>query len=320
MKWFAKAPANLALIKYMGKLDTQNNIPSNASLSYTLDHLCSFVELELCNGAEDSWEPLEYLNCSPLDLTPQAVARFLEHLTRLKKHFAFQGNFIVRSANNFPPDCGLASSASSFAALTKAAVAALCALSSTPIPDVEKQAQLSQLGSGSSCRSFFEPWALWSGDTVVAVDLPYKNLLHLVVVVNAMTKKISSSSAHQRVSSSSLFMGRSERAEQRLEHLLHKLQMQEWEAASVIVWQEFWDMHALFETANPPFGYLTPESLQVLQAVREVWQSQGDGPIATMDAGPNVHLLFRPDQQTLFNNLQLFFAADYPLIVTGPTI
>ncbi|CAN5275241.1 diphosphomevalonate decarboxylase [soil metagenome] len=314
MKWFATAPANLALIKYMGKRDTQNNIPSNSSLSYTLDHLCSFVELELSSGTEDIWEPLEYPNCSLLDLTPPAIVRFLAHLSRLKKHFAFQGNFIVRSANDFPPDCGLASSASSFAALTKAGVTALSALTAMTIPDVTEQARLSQLGSGSSCRSFFEPWALWSGEKVMAVELPYEKLLHMVVVVDAMTKKVSSSSAHQRVSSSSLFIGRGERAEQRLEHLIHKLQVKEWEAASVIVWQEFWDMHALFETANPPFGYMTPDSLHVLQAVREVWLSQGDGPIATMDAGPNVHLLFRPDQQHLFENLKLFFAADYQLI------
>lgn len=314
MKWFAQAPANLALIKYMGKLDPKSNIPSNASLSYTLDHLCSFVELEQYDGAEDIWQPLEYHDCVALELAPAAISRFLAHLQCVKNYFNCDDHFIVRSANNFLSDCGLASSASSFAALTKVAVMACCDLAKREVPTIYEQAKLSQLGSGSSCRSFFTPWALWSGNEIAAVDLPYQNLLHMVVVVDALAKKVSSSSAHQRVSSSLLFIDRAARAEQRLEHLVHKLQMHEWEAASVIVWQEFWDMHALFETATPPFGYMAPGSLQILQAVREVWCSQGDGPIATMDAGPNVHLLFRSDQQKLYDDLKLYFVTDYELL------
>ena len=34
----------------------------------------------------------------------------------------------------------------------------------------------------------------------------------------------------------------------------------------------------------------------MLKAVRDHWNSQGDGPIVTMDAGANVHLLYREDQ------------------------
>ena len=36
MEWFAKAPSNIALIKYMGKKDAELNLPMNSSLSYTL--------------------------------------------------------------------------------------------------------------------------------------------------------------------------------------------------------------------------------------------------------------------------------------------
>ena len=44
-KWVASAPSNIALIKYMGKTDEQDNRPTNRSLSYTLNHLRTTVEL-----------------------------------------------------------------------------------------------------------------------------------------------------------------------------------------------------------------------------------------------------------------------------------
>ena len=44
-KWVAHMPANLALIKYMGKTQEQGNIPCNSSLAYALDHCRSKVEL-----------------------------------------------------------------------------------------------------------------------------------------------------------------------------------------------------------------------------------------------------------------------------------
>lgn len=45
MYWLAHAPANIALIKYMGKKDNANT-PDNPSLSYTLNELKSTVRLE----------------------------------------------------------------------------------------------------------------------------------------------------------------------------------------------------------------------------------------------------------------------------------
>jgi diphosphomevalonate decarboxylase len=298
-KWIASAPANIALIKYMGKRDAARNLACNPSLSYTLSNLTSTVELELVPHLEDSWEPLQTPDTIKLPLNLAGQQRFLNHLARLKQHFGFQGHFIVRSANNFPHNAGIASSASSFAALTRCACQALAELTSRSLPFITEQARLSALGSGSSGRSFFQPWALWQDENITGLDLAYKELLHKVVVVQAEAKAVSSSEAHAKVSSSLLFANRPERATQRLEKLIACLQNQDWPQAFELVWQEFWDMHALFETASVPFGYLTAESMTVLRVVRDIWQREGDGPIVTVDAGPNVHLLFRPEQQAM---------------------
>ena len=89
MKWQAEAPTNIALIKYMGKQPSAHNVPANASLSFTLGHLKSFVELEWRKDLQaDSWEalPLSDPLLAPA-LTEQGQARFIKHLVFLKKIF-----------------------------------------------------------------------------------------------------------------------------------------------------------------------------------------------------------------------------------------
>ena len=84
MQWLAQAPANIALIKYMGKKDSLTNIPDNASLSYTLNNLLSSVLLESYGGKEDFWEPLDTPGAEPFALSSSGQQRFLEHLQRIK--------------------------------------------------------------------------------------------------------------------------------------------------------------------------------------------------------------------------------------------
>lgn len=302
-KWVAEAPSNIALIKYMGKSDASINVATNTSISYTLPHLLSIVELEVVSreGGEDRWEPLREHKGRKLpatELSAKGITRFLAHLQKIKNHYDFKGAFVVRSANDFPSDCGLASSASSFAALTKVALVAVAELMGVESPTLAEGVSWSRKGSGSSCRSFFPHWAIWTQDRVA--DVPelaeFSNLIHQVVVVNNEVKAVSSSEAHRRVTSSLLFAGRPERAEIRVRDLIESLKSGDWSKAFEITWAEFWDMHALFETSHPPFGYMTSGSLEVLNFVREeFWQKSGRGPLVTMDAGPNVHLLYRPD-------------------------
>ena len=296
MEWFAQAPSNIALIKYMGKKDNGNNIPINSSLSYTLNNLLSSVMLEPHPGKKDFWEPLDTPGSLKFVLSSGAQERFLHHLARLKAQVNYSGAFIVRSSNNFPHSSGLASSASSFAALTKCAVMALSELTQTPMPSVETQAQLSRAGSGSSCRSFFSPWALWENETVKALELPYKELLHNVIVISHAEKEVSSSEAHQRIRTSKLYATRSQRAEQNLTTLLNDFDAQDWKSAYQVCWREFQDLHSLFSSCSTPFSYMTDQSKAVLASLQELWQREGDGPIVTMDAGPNIHVLYRLDQ------------------------
>lgn len=297
MHWLAQAPSNIALIKYMGKKDGNSNLPDNSSLSYTLNHLLTTVKLEQIPTKKDMWEPLNIPGAPEFKLSAASQKRYTEHLGRIKDYFGYTGGFLIQSSNNFPHSSGLASSASSFAALTKCAANALSELTNKPLPSVDEQAQLSRLGSGSSCRSFYSPWALWKENEVKAIDLPYKNLIHQVIVVSSEEKKVSSSEAHQRVKSSPFYADRHERAEENLRLLLDAFMLKDWQSIYSICWREFQDMHNLFSSCEQPFSYMSPHCLEILKILEANWKKEGDGPIVTMDAGPNIHLLYRSEQE-----------------------
>lgn len=304
MTYQASAPSNIALIKYMGKIEGSDNKPTNSSLSWTLENLRSFVQITSNPKlAKDEWTPLKGAGLLSLELSEKSQARFIQHFQSLKAEFGITENFLIESANNFPSDCGLASSASSFAALTMAAIGLFAQMGSQKAQEMSvlEKADLSRKGSGSSCRSFFGPWVMWFQEGVRPVEFPMNNLLHQVIVVESEIKSVSSSEAHRRVTTSPLFQGRPDRAEKRLADLIEAFRYEpekpaNWANAFHIVWDEFWDMHRLFETSQPPFSYMLPGTFEVLHYFTEMWEQKKDGPLVTMDAGANIHLLYRKDQ------------------------
>ena len=283
---------------------------------------CGKFALSGPSASPDSAAPGEAAPLAPIKavaLSPDEQKRFLGFFRFLKEIFHLEGSYIVRSGANFPPRAGLAGSAAAFAALTQAAFQAAKQNGRKDFSE-EQLSRLSRAGSGSSCRSFFSPWALWSGEGAKAVRLPGGDRIHRALILkNAPYKKISSSEAHQRVRTSPLFAGRAERAQKRLSKLLRALKAgrREWRTARAIVWEEFEDMHRLFETADPPFSF--KESPAVEEALRHLDRLEaqtGDGPLVTMDAGPSIHLLFRKDQAEMTQDLK----KDFPQFKVLPDI
>ena len=302
----SSAASNIALIKYMGKTDSVLNKPVNSSLSFCLDKLRTYVRIRKNNNIiEDSWRPLIRKDLRLIELRKTGHEKYIKHFIFLKKEFKIEGFFEIESANNFPSDCGLASSASSFAALTQVTHDWFIKNSdATKMAYRPKElAKLSQKGSGSSCRSFFSPWALWHAAGAESIQIPYDNLKHQVLLCDESIKQVSSSEAHARVLSSDLFKGRAERADARLQKLINSLRSQNWKQAFEICWNEFWDMHVLFHTAVPAFLYMNEAAIRALKVLHNNWLKQGDGPLITMDAGSNIHLLYREDQKADYNNV-----------------
>lgn len=302
--WEAKAPANIALIKYMGKEEA--NIPVNVSLSYTLHNFISEVSLKLCTGC-DSFENSEFAR-------GLSFTRFIGHLQYIKYRTNCKEHFTISSKNNFPHSAGIASSASSFAALTICAYKAISEIQNIPMPTSEELSEISRLASGSSCRSFFSPWCVWRGTHAKKADIKIQNLLHDLILINASPKDIPSSKAHELIKTSLLFEDRAKRAEMRYEKLLEALE-NNWEQAYQICWAEFSDMHAMFQTSNPHFSYIKSETLTALDLIQNFWAENNDGPIVTIDAGPNIHLLWREDQAPIREKCHMLFQPGAFLLV-----
>lgn len=298
-----KAPSNIALIKYMGKLPGTGNLSANPSLSYTLESLTTSVAIKKnfsetdtkINTKTDTWKALD----SKLQLTKKSQERFLKHWEYLKNYFNIKGAYTILSTNNFPTSCGLASSASSFAALTKAAYQISLVQGGSALNLVDL-ANLSRRGSGSSCRSFFAPWTQWMGEDIkiLPVHQDYTNLKHNVLLVSTEEKKISSSEAHNRVLDHPDFSKRIKRAEERFLQLKKLLiEPNQYFAIKDLLWSEFMDMHHLFETCPKAFSYFTPVVKAVLKNLNNFIIEQKVHLWVTMDAGPNIHLLYKEKEE-----------------------
>lgn len=318
----ASVASNIALIKYMGKIEGTGNRPTNSSISYTMDHLRTFVSVE-SSKVTDSWSFWKEHPAAqdyPLDLSESGQKKYLVFLERLKTEFKIKEKLSLQSVNNFPSDAGLASSASSFAALTWAIYLwsrrqALLHQKQPSVqwPEILHLSKLSRQGSGSSCRSFFSPWGLWSSEGAEPITLPQKKLHHFVLLIEKGKKEISSSEAHRLVSFSPLFaqdktgLSRPDRAQKRLTELQESLQKNQWKKAYEICWDEFVDMHELFHTSSPSFRYMNQASESALRMAQELWHESGMGPLVTMDAGPNVHFLFREEDFDLAQQWKNFY-------------
>lgn len=318
----AMASANIALIKYMGKKSAGKNLPTNSSLSLTLPGFDSKVQIFDSEGNQsDKWAPLEGSGFFNPNLSEAGKEKFLNFFRYLKDLWGLQKNYLIKSGNSFAPDCGLASSASSFAALTKA-TASLAQSENAKNFDFRDQdlALISKKGSGSSCRSFFSPWAHWKvtdeTESILGLDFPDLDFLDMVIEVNPEKKSVSSSDAHRRVPSSLSFLGRAERAELRLEAMTAALRTGNLESVFELAWADFWDMHSLFETSQPSFGYMTPGSMEVLKWTRERWSKFSIGPVATMDAGANVHLLVQKSNFKLIREIQNHWGVRFPVRIS----
>ena len=323
-----RAPSNIALIKYMGKLTTPEakglNIPENSSLSMTLHDLCTFAEAvwEPGASADIAWLPesprlaalprharVPRLDAAGTEKVARHARRVLaaapEFLARLgvAPRRGVSAGLVLRTANTFPEASGIASSASAFAALTLAVTAAAAedsaafarAYEAAGVGARRALAGLARQGSGSACRSFEGPFVEWQQTETRTVPSELPKLAHFVLVVSDGAKQVSSSEAHLKVKTSPLWQGRIERAEAKLVDVRRALAAGDLKSLAWITWREAWEMHSLFHTCEEPFTYWEPTTIQVLKKLAPTLH-ESHPPIVTLDAGPNIHVIVEADR------------------------
>ena len=187
---------------------------------------------------------------------------------------------------------GIASSASAFAALTVAAVKA--------IDDTISERELStlaRLGSGSASRSVPSGFVEWlAADThedsyaQTFAEPNHWNLVDVIAIVSDEHKRTTSQAGHPTAKTSDLQNARIAGAAERLEICKQAILDRDFDIFADVVEHDSNLMHAVMMTSKPPLFYWKPETLTIMELIRE-WRQEGIRVCYTLDAGPNVHCI-----------------------------
>jgi diphosphomevalonate decarboxylase len=305
---YGTAPSNIALIKYWGKDSSKKQIPVNSSLSFTLSHLKSETKVTALGRffPENEKNVLRMKHQISLAGESEISEKMNAFLNSILSPYANEIALKIESANNFPIACGIASSASGYAALCKS-IANLLQLEKHFSPE-DLQYWLyewSRLGSGSATRSAcLNPDALfvsWEKDNeeTVTLNVPYhaemENLGHMVFVLDDNPKSISSSEGHKYAHTSPIQSIRVAGIETKLNSLKKALLDFDFKTIAKISEDDALFMHSVMQTGNPPVCYLNENTSQLISEFIQLRDKKNLRAFWTLDAGPNVHLLFMPE-------------------------
>lgn len=289
----AIAHPNVALSKYWGKRDGAGNFPAVPSLSVTLDGLTTRTRVRWGSDV-----PSDRIVLDGHELRGADGARGRALLDRVRRKLGLRGYADVESRNDFPTASGLASSASGFAALALAAVPADSDWDASRISDLARRA------SASAARSVFGGFVeLEAGPLVVAEEdflaarqvapSAHMPLVVLVCVTTEGPKAVSSTSGMQTTMAKSPYASAwLEHAPRLHRHLLDALLARDFERVGELAEGSALAMHACALAAG--VSYWNSGTLEALAAVRAL-RAAGTPAFATIDAGPHVKVLVRPE-------------------------
>lgn len=283
------APSNIALCKYWGKRDVELNLPINASLSVSLDQLGTRTSIEPSESGQDE----VWLNGEVQALESKFASKVIRFLDLFRRDLAQP--VCIKTLNNIPTAAGLASSASGFAAL----MLTINEFYQFNL-DTKTLSAFARMGSGSASRSIYQGFVEWhKGEQADGMDsfaepldITWQGFRIGLLKVATGEKKVDSRAGMQRtVESAALYGAWPAQAERDLDALKDALHNKDIEQLGQIAEQNALSMHATMIASWPPLLYWQPESVA---AMHRVWELRASGvPIyLTMDAGPNLKLLF----------------------------
>jgi len=291
MQATALAHPNVAVIKYWGKRDVGLNLPAVGSLSLTLSglHTRTVVRFEtglladqfLLNGKPDA----------------RALPRVSRCLDLLRSRAGVDCKAIVESSNDFPTGAGLASSASGYAALVKAAAAAL-----QLEPELDFLAEVARIGSGSAPRSLYGGIVLLDAaigtDTTLCrtVAEPADWPLQVVVAITSRAAKDVGSTGGMESSrgTSPYYPTWVATHPPDLTAGLQAVAERDFERLADLAEHSCLKMHAVAMTSQPPLVYWSGATVECMQRIRSL-RLKGVPVFYTIDAGPQLKAVCLPE-------------------------
>ncbi len=295
MRATVEATPNIAVVKYWGKRDEKLILPTNPSLSFTMDETLktrTTVVFSPIFKHDELW-----LNGQKMDLHEKETAERVVQLDLVRQIAGIKHKAKVASINGFPTAAGFASSAAGLAALACASSKA-AGLTLSP----KELSILARRGSGSACRSVMGGCVEWTmgkktdGSDSFAEQLApashWPELRNVIAVVDAKKKKVSSRAGmKQTIATSPLYAARLAYIPDLMRDIKAAVLAKDFAKFGEYTMRESSNMHAVMLDTWPPITYLNDHSKEIMHAVNDYNQSAGAIQAAyTFDAGPNAHV------------------------------
>ena len=286
----ARANSNVALAKYWGKRDEALNLPYTGSISVTMAGLTTTVRTAF---RSDLAEDLVVTSGKRLEgAAAHQIAAFLDLVRGRVRSKTYAE---VEMHSDFPIAAGLASSASTYAALALAATTALGLVLSP-----QELSILARRGSGSAARSVFGGFVEWlpgeagDGSDSYAVQLAppeHWDIGIVVAITDEGRKRVGSREGmSQAVKGSPFFPAWLASHDADLEAIRRGIMDRDLPLVGETAEHNCLKMHAVSLAARPPLVYWTPATVAVIHRVRELREA-GLEAYCTIDAGPQVKIL-----------------------------
>ena len=296
-----QSPSNLAIVKYWGKKEIQK--PLNPSISFSLKNAVTTTRVTASHSKKAGFTFL--LDGNKKDTFNAKIGNLLQ-LASATLPFIATHHLTIESSNTFPHSSGIASSASSMSAL------ALCLAEIQQTVhnkvdyrlDMQSVSELARMGSGSAARSLYGGWTIWGKTPLInessdnyAIELKdihpsFMQIANAILIIEPESKKVSSSQGHALMNNHPFGEARIKQANDNTQQLLEVLKTGDWNQFFDIAEHEALSLHALMMSSNPGYTLLHANSLKVIEEVRKAFLDLQLPVGFSMDAGPNVHLLY----------------------------
>lgn len=304
MAW--KSPSNIAIVKYWGKYG--NQLPANPSLSFTLSKSITFTSVDF--DVDPKRKELELDFAFEGAPAPKFETKIRSYFSKNSADFPYLNHLklSIASENSFPHSAGIASSASSMSAL------ALCmgSIESRMFGGFADKKQfrtrashLARLASGSAARSVYGGLVCWGESEAVAdssnyyavpvneeIDEVFTTFQDAILIVDSGQKSVSSSLGHKLMVGHPYAEMRYFVARNHVEQLKEIMQSGDVKAFGKILENEALALHGLMMNSDPSFILMKPNTLKIIELVRQIRETEKMPWYFTLDAGPNVHLMY----------------------------
>ncbi|MFK7838709.1 MAG: diphosphomevalonate decarboxylase [Bdellovibrionales bacterium] len=316
-----EAPSNIAFVKYWGKKGHQH--PINPSISMTLKNCVTSCRIDYHESDNFSLNSYQFENKENPDFKDR-IEKYLTSILDICPTLKTRA-LSIKTKNTFPHSAGIASSASAFASIAMAIAEIENANNKT-----QRASQLARLGSGSAARSIEGPYTLWglthnihnsSDEHAITYNDTHKNFNTVndtILLIDTAQKSVSSSAGHALMHAHPFKESRIQQANDNLNTILKAMNEGDWEKFGATIENEALTLHAMMMTSNPPAILLAPQTLDALDKIRQFRQDTKQPLYFTIDAGPNIHLIY---PQTHAAKIDSFIKTDLaPLCKNGQTI